>query len=146
LLYGDATGTCSARTIARATYESRPFHCLAGGLHPDPDTMAHFRTTFLPALHALFVHILLYAQAMGVLTFGNSSLDGTTIHADASKSRALRDKRLRELASPRRTEVDTVFARTEHAEQTARPEGLVSAEASAFRHERLAHVAKANAV
>ena len=145
-MYGYATGTCSARKIARATYESIPFHCLAGGLYPDHDTIANFRKTFLRALKDLFVPILLYAQAMGVLTLGNISLDGTTIHADASKSRAISDKRLLELDSQLRTEVDTLFALTEHAEQTERPEGLVIADAIAFRHERLANLAKAKAV
>jgi transposase len=146
LFSGDATGTFSARKIERATYESMPFHFLAGGLHPDHDTIAHFRKTFLPELKDLFVHILLYAQAIGVLTLGNISLDGTTIHADASKSRAISDTRLLELDRQLRTEVDTLFALTEHAEQTEMPEGLVIADAIAFRHERLANLAKAKAV
>ena len=97
MLYGYATGTFRSRKIERATYESMPFHFLAGGLHPDHDTIANFRKTFLPALKDLFVHILLYAQELGVLTLGNISLDGTKIHADASKSQAISDKRLLEL-------------------------------------------------
>jgi Transposase domain (DUF772) len=146
LFYGDATGTFSSRKIERAPYESMPFHFLAGGLHPDHDPIAHFRTTFLSALKDLFVRILLYAQEIGVLTLGNISLDGTKIHADASKSRAISDKRLLELDSQLRTEVDKLFALTEHAEQTEIPEGLVIADAIAFRHERLANLAKAKAV
>jgi transposase len=47
LFYGYATGTFSARKIERATYESMPFYFLAGGLHPDHDTIANFRKTFL---------------------------------------------------------------------------------------------------
>ena len=39
LFYGYATGTFSSRKIERATYESMPFHFLAGGLHPDHDTI-----------------------------------------------------------------------------------------------------------
>jgi Transposase and inactivated derivatives len=146
LFYGDATGTFSARKIARATDESMPFHFLAGGRHPAHDTLAHFRKTFLPALQDLFVHLLLYAQELGGLTVGNSSLDGTKIHADASKSRAISSKRLLELDSQLRTEVDTLFARTEHAEQTAMPAGVVIADAIALRHERLANLAQAQAV
>jgi transposase len=146
LFYGYAPGTFSARKIERATYESLPFHFLAGGLHPDHDTIANFRKTFLPALKDLFVHILLYAQEMGVLTLGNSSLDGTKIHADASKSSAISYKRLLDLDSQLRTEVDKVFALTEHTEQTEMPEGLVIANELAFRQERLANLAKAKAV
>src|SRR5713101_5900415 len=146
LFYGYATGTFSSRKIERATYESIPFHFLAGGLHPDHDTIAHFRKTFLPELKDLFVHILLYAQELGVLTLGNISLDGTKIHADASKSSAISYKRLLALDSQLRTEVDTLFALTEHAEQTERPEGLVIADEIVFRHERLANLAKAKAI
>ena len=146
MFYGYATGTFSARKIERATYESMPFHFLAGGLHPDHDTIANFRKTFLPELKDLFVHILLYAQELGVLTLGNISLDGTKIHADASKSSAISYKRLLELDSQLRTEVDKLFALTEHAEQTEMPEGLVIADEIAFRQERLANLAKAKAV
>ena len=146
MFYGYATGTFSARKIERATYESMPFHFLAGGLHPDHDTIANFRKTFLQELKDLFVHILLYAQEMGVLTLGNISLDGTKIHADASKSSAISYKRLLELDSPLRTEVDKLFALTEQAEQTERPEGLVITDAIAFRQERLANLAQAKAV
>src|SRR6266852_4418979 len=99
LFYGYATGTFSARKIERATYESMPFHFLAGGLHPDHDTIANFRKTFLQELKDLFVHLLLYAQELGVLTLGNISLDGTKIHADASKGSAISYKRLLELDS-----------------------------------------------
>jgi len=92
------------------------------------------------------VHLLFYAQELGVLTLGNSSLDGTKIHADASKGRALSAKRLLALDSQLHREVDTLFALTEHAEQTERPEGVVIADEIAFRHERLVNLAKANAV
>src|SRR2546423_13627633 len=122
-----------------------PFHCLAGGLHPDHDTIANFRKTFLQELKALFVHILLCAQELGVLTLGNISLDGTKIHADTSKGSAISDKRLLELDSQLRTEVDTLFALTEHAEQTELPAGVVIANELAFRQERLANLAKAQA-
>jgi transposase len=146
LFYGYATGTFSSRKIERAPYESMPFHFLAGGLHPDHDTIANFRKTFLQELKDLFVHILLYAQELGGLTLGNISLDGTKIHADASKGSAISYKRLLELASQLRMEVDTLFALTEHAEQTEIPEGLVIADEIAFRHERLVNLAKAKAV
>ena len=143
LFYGYATGTFSSRKIEKATYESIPFRFIAGGLHPDHDTLAHFRKTFLSELKNLFVQILLYAQEVGVLTLGNISLDGTKIHADASKNSAISYKRLLELDSQLRTEVDQLFDLTEHAEV---PEGLVITDEIAFRQERLANLAKAKAV
>ncbi len=143
LFYGYATGTFSSRKIEKATYESIPFRFIAGGLHPDHDTLAHFRKTFLSELKNLFVQILLYAQEVGVLTLGTISLDGTKIHADASKHSAISYKRLLELDSQLRTEVDKLFDLTEHAEV---PEGLVITDEIALRQERLANLAKAKAV
>ena len=146
LWYGYATGTFSARKLERATDESMPFHFRAGGLHPDHDTIANFRTTFLADLQARLVHILLYAQEIGGLTWGNIRLDGPNIHADVSKSRAISDRRRLELDSHLSPEVDKLFALTEHAEPTEMPEGVVIADAIAVRHERLANLAQAQAV
>jgi len=89
LLYGYATGVFSSRKIEKATYESIPFRFIAGGLHPDHDTIAHFRKTFLPQIADLFVQVLLVAKEAGVLKLGKVSLDGSKIHADASKSKAV---------------------------------------------------------
>src|SRR5437763_11408655 len=97
LFYGYATGVFSSRKIERATYEQVPFRFLAGNTHPDHDTLASFRTTFLDLLPDVFTQLLLVAQAAGVLRLGTISLDGTKIHADASKSQAVSYQRLLEL-------------------------------------------------
>src|SRR5436189_476500 len=109
LLYGYATGVFSSRKIERATYEAVPFRFIAGNLHPDHDTLAAFRKTFLPALKDLCVQVLLLAQAAGVLKLGAISLDGTKIHADASKSHAVSYQRLRSLEVYLRAEVEELF-------------------------------------
>ena len=88
LLYGYATGVFSSRKIERATYETVPFRFIAGNLHPDHDTLATFRRTFLPELKELFVQVLLLAQEAGVLKLGTISLDGTKVHADARHSQS----------------------------------------------------------
>ena len=81
LFYGYATGVFSSRKIEKGTYETIPFHFMAGGLHPDHDTIANFRKDFLPEIQELFVQILVVAHMMGLLKLGNISLDGTKIHA-----------------------------------------------------------------
>src|SRR5205085_4002683 len=83
-----------SRKIERATSEAVPFRFIAGNRHPDHDTLATFRRTFLPELKDLFVQVLLLAQEAGVLKLGTISLDGTKIHADASKHNAVSYKRL----------------------------------------------------
>ena len=89
LFYGYATGIFSSRKIERATYESIPFRFIASGLHPDHDTSANFRKTFLGEIQELFIQVLLLAQEAGVLKLGNISLDGSKIHADASTTRSV---------------------------------------------------------
>ncbi len=89
LFYGYATGVFSSRKIERATYETVPFRFIAGNLHPDHDTLATFRKTFLPELKNLCVQVLLLAQVAGALKLGTIRLDGATLHADAAKSNAV---------------------------------------------------------
>jgi len=148
LFYGYVTGTFSSRKIERATYESIPMVYIAGGLHPDHDTIAHFRKQFLAAIQGLFVQILLIAQAAGVLQMGNISLDGSKIHADASKSHAVSYKRLIELEAQLKQEVQELFALGERADQgeIRLPEGMVVADELTIRQERLLNLAKAKAI
>jgi transposase len=146
LVYGYATGVFSSRKLERATYESAPFRLLAGNRHPDHDTIAIFRKTFLAELQELFVQVLLLAEEVGVLTLGNISVDGRKIHADASKSKAVSYQRLTDLAARLRAEVVELFALAEQADQGAVPDGMVVAEEIARRQERLARLAEAKAV
>src|SRR6266702_1398325 len=141
LFYGYATGVFSARRIEKATYESLPFRFLAGDLHPDHDTIAHFRKTFLPELKDLFVQVLLLAQAAGALKLGNISLDGTKIHADASKSKAVSYQHLLALETHLRAEVEELFALSERVDQGEMPDGLVVSDEIAIRQARLARLA-----
>jgi len=146
LLYGYATGVFSSRKIERATYEAVPFRFIAGNLHPDHDTLATFRRTFLPELKELFVQVLLLAQETGVLKLGTISLDGTKVHADASKRKAVSYKRLRELETQLQAEVEELFALSEQLDQREVPDGLVVREEIARREDRLARLAEAKAV
>ena len=126
LFYGYATGVFSSRKIERATYEVVPFRYVAGNLHPDHDTLANFRKTFRGELKGLFVQVLLLAQTMGYLNLGNISLDGSKIHANASKSHAVSYKRLVELEAYLRHEVDELFTLAEQTDQGRAP-GAVGA-------------------
>ncbi len=146
LLYGYATGVFSSRKIERATYETVPFRFIAGNLHPDHDTLATFRRTFLPELKDLFVQVLLLAQEAGVLKLGTISLDGTKVHADASKHKAVSYQRLLEMEAQLRTEVEELFALSEQSDQPEAPDGLVVRDEIARREDRLARLAEAKAV
>jgi transposase len=85
VVYGYATGVFSSRKLERATYDSVAFRFIAANDHPDHDTIAAFRRRFLKEIEGLFVQVLLLAREMGVLNMGTIGLDGTKIHANASR-------------------------------------------------------------
>jgi len=146
LFYGYATGVFSSRKIEKSTYEALPFRFVAGGLHPDHDTLANFRKTFRAEIKELFVQVLLLAQAAGYLQLGNISMDGSKVHANASKSKAVSYKRLLELETHLRAEVDQLFLLAEQADRHDLPEGMNVADEIALRQERLARLAEAKKV
>lgn len=146
LFYGYATGVFSSRKIEKATYEMVPFRFLAGGWHPDHDTIANFRKTFLPEIAELFAQVLVIAREMGLLKLGNISLDGSKIHADASKSHAVSYGRLLQLEQRLLAEVEELLALAEKADQGELPPGLDLPVEIALREERLLNLEQARAV
>lgn len=146
LFYGYATGVFSSRKVEKATYESIPFRFLAGGWHPDHDTIANFRKTFLPEIAELFAQVLVIAHELGILKLGNISLDGSKIHADASKSHAVSYGRLLQLEQSLGAEVEELLALSEKADRGELPPGLDVLVEIALREERLLNLERAKAV
>ena len=146
LFYGYATGVFSSRKIEKATYEVIPFRFIAGDMHPDHDTIAHFRQQFLAELKELFVQILLIAQEMGQLQLGNVSLDGSKIHADASKSKAVSYKRLLAIEAYLQAEVNELFTMAEVADGGQLPDEMNIQEEIEHRQRQLERLAEAKKV
>ena len=146
LFYGYASGVFSSRKIEQATYELIPFRYIAGGWHPDHDTIANFRKVFLAEITDLFAQVLVVAHELGLLRLGNISLDGSKIHADASKSHAVSYGRLLQLERRLRVEVEELMVLGEKADQGDLPEGLDAEFEIALRQERLLNLAQAKAV
>ena len=146
LVYGYATGVFSSRKLEKATYESLPFIYLAEGEHPDHDTLNTFRSRFLTEIAELFVQVLLIAQAAGLLKLGNISLDGSKIHADASKSQAVSHARLLELESRLRQEVEQLLALAAAAEREKWPVDFDPDHEIRLRNVHLAGLKQAKAV
>lgn len=146
LLYGYSTGVFSSRKMERGTYESLPFRFVAGGLHPDHDTLANFRKMFRSEIKELFVQVLLLAEASGYLKLGNISMDGSKVHANASKSKAVSYKRLLRLEERLRAEVDQLFVLAEQADRHELPEAMDVGDEIALRQERLVRLAEAKKV
>jgi transposase len=146
LVYGYATGVFSSRKLERATYDSVAFRFIAANQHPDHDTIAAFRRRFLPQIEALFVQVLLLAREMGVLQLGTVALDGTKIHANASRHSALSYAHAGQIEAQLRAEVAELLAKAEAADGADLPDGLSIPEELARREQRLAEIARARAV
>src|SRR5450631_2584042 len=145
LVYGCATGVFSSRKLERATYDSVAFRFIAANDHPDHDTIATFRRRFLPEIEALFVKVLLLAREMGVLKMGTVALDGTKIHANASRHSALSYEHMGKIEAQLKAEVAELLTKAEVADQADIPDGMSIPEELARRADRLEKLATARA-
>src|SRR5919199_928471 len=134
LVYGYATGVFSSRKLGRATYDSVAFR-----------TIAAFRRRFLPQIEALFVQVLLLARELGVLRLGTVALDGTKIHANASRHGALSYEHAGKIEAQLRAEVTELMAKAEAADQADLPDGMSIPDELARREDRLHLLAEARA-
>ena len=145
LVYGYATGEFSSRKIERATYDSVAFRFIAANDHPDHDTIAAFRRRFLKDIEKLFVEVLQLAREMGVLKMGTIGLDGTKIHANASRHSALSYEYAGKLEAQLKAEVADLMAKAEAADAADVPDGMSIPDELARREARLREIARARA-
>jgi transposase len=145
LFYGYATGVFSSRKLERSTYDSVAFRYIAANTHPDHDTIAEFRNRFLPELTKIFVEILAIAREMKVFKLSKVSIDGTKVHANASRHKALSYGHACNLEKQLEAEVAELLQKAESADSADIPDGMdVPAELS-IRRERIESIKKAKA-
>ena len=137
LFYGYATGVFSSRKLEKASYDSIAFRYICANTNPDHDTIATFRKRFLKELEALFVEVLLVAEAMKLVKLGSISLDGTKIKANASKHKALSWEYANKLEEQLKGEVKELMRLAEEADQGSLPEGMNIPEELKRRESRL---------
>ena len=145
LVYGYASSVFSSRRIERATYDSVAFRYLAAGSHPDHDTLATFRRRFLDELADVFLQVLELASEMKLLKLGTIALDGTKLHANASRHSALSHGHIETLQVQLKVEVQELLALAEAADQSDIPDGVNLPEEIKRREDRLAVMATAKA-
>ena len=116
LIYGYSTGVYSSRRIEAATYESIAFRYIAANTQPDHDSLCTFRKRFLKEIEALFVRVLCIARQMKLLKLGAIALDGTKVHANASRHSALSYGHAQKIESQLEAEVKEMLARAEAAD------------------------------
>jgi transposase len=145
LVYGYSTKTFSSRAIERATHDSLAFRYIAGNEHPDHDTIATFRKRFLPQLGPLFVQVLRIARDLGLLKLGTVALDGTKLHANASRHSALSYGHAKKIEKQLKHEVKQLLRLAERADAQDIPDAMSIPEELARRESRLAAIAEAKA-
>ena len=145
LVYGYTTGVFSSRKLERATYDSVAFRFISGNEHPDHDTIATFRRRFLKEIEGLFVRVLELAREMGLLKMGTVGLDGTKIHANASRHSALSYEHAGKIEVQLKAEVAELLARAEAADQAEAIDGMSIPDELARREQRLVKLAEARA-
>lgn len=143
LIYGYATGAYSSRKIERASYDSLAFRFIACGQHPDHDTLASFRRRHGEQFAATFVQVLQIARENQVSRFGTVSLDGTKIHANASRHSALSYAHAEKIEAQLKAEVQEMLKLAEAADQSDLPDGVSLPDEIKRREDRLAAIAEA---
>ena len=143
LIYGYATGVFSSRKIERASYDSVAFRYVAANTHPDHDTINEFRKRFLKQIGPLFVQVLLIAREMGILKLGNVALDGSKVHANASKHSALSWGHANKIEEQLQAEVTELLRLGAQADQADVPDGMSIPKELALREKRLKAIAEA---
>jgi transposase len=145
LVYGYATGVFSSRKLERATYDSVAFRFITANEHPDHDTIATFRRRFLKEIEELFVRVLELAREMGMLKMGTVALDGTKIHANASRHSALSYEYAGKIEEQLKAEVADLMVQAEAADAAEVADGMSVPDELARREARLAKLAEARA-
>jgi transposase len=145
LVYGYATGVYSSRRIEAATHDSIAFRYIAANEQPDHDSLCTFRKRFLEQIEALFVQVLVIARQMKLLKLGTIALDGTKVHANASRHSALSYGHAQKIEAQLEAEVKQMLARAEAADQEPLPNGMSLPKELARREERLAAIRQAKA-
>jgi hypothetical protein len=135
----------SSRKIERATYDSLAFRFIACDPHPDHDTLATFRRRFGGQFADAFVQVLQVARENQLSRFGTVSLDGTKIHANASRHSALSHGHAGKIEARLKAEVQEWLALAEEADRRNVPEGVELPEEIKRREDRLAAIAAAKA-
>ena len=89
LMYAYARGNRSSRGIERECVEDVVYRVICANLVPDHSTIAEFRKRHEAALAGLFGEVLSLCREAGLVSVGVIAVDGTKVHANASRFSSL---------------------------------------------------------
>ncbi len=113
LLYAYCQGITSSRRIARSCEERVDFMAVTAHQTPDFRTISDFRKRHLKALGELFGQVVGLCAQAGLVKLGHVALDGTKLHANASKHKAMSYGRMKQKAPELAAEIAQWFAQAE---------------------------------
>ena len=148
LVYCYCTGRFSSRVIEESTYCDVAVRYICAGSHPDHDTICTFRRVNREAFEKFFVHVLEVAAQSGVVKkVGTVSVDGTKIHANASKHSAVSYSRAQEMLEQLENEVSALTEKAEQSDRSQQEDCTLNLpDEIARRKERKARIEEAVAV
>ncbi|GHV87912.1 IS1182 family transposase ISMac2 [Spirochaetia bacterium] len=148
LIYCYATKRMSSRVIEEATHTDIAVRYICGGkAHPDHTVICRFRSGNKAAFKEAFTKVLILAKEMGHLKrVGAISVDGTKIHANASKHAAMSYQRAGELIAETEQEVAELIKKAEEADAKPLEAGLTIPEEIARRDIRKGELQRAREI
>lgn len=108
LIYSYAAGVFSSRRIAAGLEDLVALRYLSGGNRPSHRTIARFRQENIARFEQVFVEIVRIARRAGLIKLGTVAIDGTKIHANASKHKAMSYARMKAEDSKLRREIQRI--------------------------------------
>ena len=115
LVYSYAVGVFSSRKIMFACERNLAFLAIVGNDCPNFRTISDFRKDHKPAMKPLFLEVLRVAGELQMVKLGNLSTDGTKIHANASRHKAMSYGYMEKELTRLQTEIDQLL---ENADRT----------------------------
>ena len=119
LIYSYAVGLFSSRRIAAGLDDLVALRYLAADNRPSHRTIARFRQENIERFEQVFLEIVRIARSAGLIKLGVVAIDGTKIHANASKHKAMSYGRMKEEDAKLRAEIKRltrIAAGTDEAE------------------------------
>jgi len=135
LIYCYSHGIFGSRRIEQATYRQVSVRYIAANTHPDHDTICTFRRENFAAVAECFLEVLELAREVGILQVGTVAVDGTRLHANASKHRNIGYERAGELIAQLRADIAELLARAER--EDLQPEESAALPKELARREKL---------
>jgi len=144
ILYCYCTGTTSGRAIERACRESVPCGVITGNQTPDHDTISSYLLLHREQCDSIFQQILQQAEEFGLVKLEHVALDGSKIHANASRHKAMSYQRMCETTEKLPMDCEKLETRIAELESQDNPRAINEARALSkevrFKKKRLAKI------